>query len=139
MTLSRFISSVLKGTVETSEPLIEEPKSGPPERHCGIAAKHGAGGEAKNHWSFLPDRPMAAGSGGRTDGKSKVEVPHDAIHRMIVVCMVSFIKDEKADLPAEVDVSMTESVENDLRGGNYNTVFLENVLPQVGVRPLFGF
>ena len=82
---------------------------------------------------------MAAGSGGRTDGKSKVEVPHDAIHRMIVVCMVSFIKDEKADLPAEVDVSMTESVENDLRGGNYNTVFLENVLPQVGVRPLFGF
>lgn len=72
----------------------------PPKRLSGIATKHGAGSQAKNHWSLLPNRPMAAGSGGRSDGKFKVEVPHDTVHRMIVICVVGFVKDEEADLSA---------------------------------------
>lgn len=32
---------------------------------------------------------------------------------------------------------MTESIEQNLRSGDYNTIFTENILPQVGVGPLF--
>ena len=41
---------------------------------------------------------MTAGTGGQSDGKVKVEVPHDTVHRMIVICMVGFVKDEEANL-----------------------------------------
>lgn len=81
---------------------------------------------------------MAAGVA-RSHGKVKVEVPHNTVHRMIVIRVVSFVEDKKANLPAKIDVSMTESIEENLRGRDYNTVFSENVLPQVGVRPLFRF
>lgn len=41
---------------------------------------------------------MAVGSGGLPDWKIKIEVPHNTVHRMIIICVVGFVKDEEADL-----------------------------------------
>lgn len=80
---------------------------------------------------------MAAGSGGLSDGKVEIEVSHDTVHWVVVICVVSFVKDKETDVSTQTDVSVTESVEQNLRSGDYNTIFAENVLPQVGVGPLF--
>ncbi len=58
-----------------------------------------------------------------------VELSHDHGIRVIASRMMCFVKDQEAYISTEIDVSMPERVEKNLRGGDDNPMGTQNVFP----------
>jgi len=73
---------------------------------------------------------------GIAERKGKVEISHNAAHRMVSISMMSFIKHYEPDILSQVNVAMTKSIKEDLRGRYYDTIVFQHSFPQGMVSPL---
>jgi hypothetical protein len=60
---------------------------------------------------------------------NEVEFLHDEIVWMSIRCVVSLVEYHEADVAAHDDVAMTESIQQDLRGGDHHSIIAEHVSP----------
>ena len=65
-----------------------------------------------------------------------IEFTHYHVVRMVVRSVMRFIKDKESNIPAKVNIPVTQRVEQNLRGRYNNSMCCNCLLPQIFVRPL---